>query len=220
MSRPGPKRRRTFSRRDFLKGVGGGAIGATVGGVLLHGNAEAAPGSEAVEPLEPVESKTVSLTVNGTRFSLRVKPRETLLSVLRDRLELTGSKRTCDRGECGSCTVLLDGRPVYACMLLAARLDGRSVRTVEGLASEGRLHPLQQAFIDKDGYQCGYCTPGFLMAAAALLEENPSPSADEIRAGLAGNICRCGNYQKIFEAVASVAGKPPKPSRAAKPGRP
>jgi xanthine dehydrogenase YagT iron-sulfur-binding subunit len=203
------KKRRTLSRRDFLKGVGTGALGASVAGPMRAAGAQAAP---APEELEPVERKTVSLTVNGTRLSLKVKPRETLLSVLRDTLELTGAKRTCDRGECGSCTVLLDGRPVYSCLTLAARLDGRSITTVEGLASEGKLSPLQQAFIDHDAYQCGYCTPGFLLSAAALLKENPAPTAEEIRSGLSGNICRCGNYQKIFEAVASV-------SAAAKTGR-
>lgn len=210
MSKDSSKKRKTLSRRDFLKGVGTGAIGASVAGpTLAAGRAAAA----APEDLEAVEAKTISLTVNGTRLSLKVRPRETLLSVLRDTLELTGAKRTCDRGECGSCTVLLDGRPVYSCLTLAARLDGRSVTTVEGLAGEGKLSPLQQAFIDKDAYQCGYCTPGFLMSATALLDKNPAPTMEEIRAGISGNICRCGNFQKIIEAVASVSAKPAKTGR-------
>ncbi len=209
MNKDSAKKRKTLSRRDFLKGVGTGAIGATVAGPMRAAG-QAAP---APEELEAVEAKAISLTVNGTRLSLRVKPRETLLSVLRETLELTGAKRTCDRGECGSCTVLVDGRPVYSCLTLAARLDGRTVTTVEGLAQEGKLSPLQQAFIDKDAYQCGYCTPGFLMSAAALLQKNPSPTAEEIRAGISGNLCRCGNYQKIIEAVASVSAKPAKTGR-------
>ncbi len=210
MSKPLLGRRRTFSRRDFLKGVGGGAVGAAVGNSLLAASEqEVAAGPE----LEPLETKTISLKVNGKAHSLRVKPRETLLSVLRDRLGLTGTKRTCDRGECGSCTVLLDGLPAYSCLTLAVRLNGHSITTVEGLAQGEKLDPLQQAFIDKDAYQCGYCTPGLLMAARGLLDRNPSASADEIRAGLSGNICRCGNYQKIVEAVASVSAKPVKPGR-------
>jgi xanthine dehydrogenase YagT iron-sulfur-binding subunit len=205
----GPRKKgKTVTRRDFIKGMGGGAIAATVAST-----ATAAPrpqaGSES--PLEAREIKTVTLKVNGRSRTLKVRPRETLLSVLRDRLGLTGAKRTCNRGECGSCTVLLDGKPVYSCLTLAARLDGRSVTTVEGLARQGRLHPVQQAFIDEDGYQCGYCTPGFVMAAAGLLVQNPSPSLEEIKTGLSGNICRCGNYQKIYKAVSTAAARSRRP---------
>jgi aerobic-type carbon monoxide dehydrogenase small subunit (CoxS/CutS family) len=145
------------------------------------------------------------LTVNGRRIKLDVESRDTLLDVLRDRLRLTGAKRVCNRGECGGCTVLLDGRPVYSCHLLAVQADGREVRTIEGLAAKGKLHPVQEAFIEKDGYQCGYCTPGFLMASTALLEKNNKPSAEEIQTALSGNLCRCGNYQKIHAAVAAAA---------------
>jgi len=208
MERPNPKKRTTYSRRDFLKGVGGGAIGVGVGTTIMTGKAR---GSPANEELEAQASKTVTLTVNGKSVSVEVRPRETLLSVLRENLGLTGSKRVCDRGECGGCTVILNGRPVYACMTLAARLDGQSVTTVEGLARNGKLHPVQQAFIDKDAYQCGFCTPGLLTASAALLERNPSPTMEDIKAGLSGNLCRCGNYQKIYEAVAAAAAKPRKP---------
>jgi aerobic-type carbon monoxide dehydrogenase small subunit (CoxS/CutS family) len=202
MDRPNPRRRRTYSRRDFLKGVGGGAIGVGVGTTIMN----ARPlGSRPEEELEARASKSLSLTVNGRSVTVEVKPRETLLSVLREKLGLTGSKRVCDRGECGACTVILNGRPVYACMTLAARLDGQSVTTVEGLARNGKLHPVQQAFIDKDAYQCGFCTPGFLTASAALLAWNASPSPEDIKAGLSGNLCRCGSYQKIYEAVAAAA---------------
>jgi aerobic-type carbon monoxide dehydrogenase small subunit (CoxS/CutS family) len=194
------KRKKTYTRRAFLKGVGGGAIGATVATGLL-GSVAPGPG-QASDEAAVFESKSITLTVNGKLQRLTVEPRETLLHVLRERLRLTGTKRTCDRGECGGCTVLLDGKPVYACMVLAARADGRQVRTVEGLAVDGKLHPVQQAFIDKDAYQCGFCTPGFIMSGVALLEANPSPNNEEIKAALSGNICRCGNYQKIREAVA------------------
>jgi aerobic-type carbon monoxide dehydrogenase small subunit (CoxS/CutS family) len=197
------KRKKTYTRRAFLKGVGGGAIGATVATGLL-GSAPLGPGQDSAEPAV-FESKPITLTVNGKLQRLTVKPRETLLHVLRERLRLTGTKRTCDRGECGGCTVLLDGKPVYACMVLAARTDGRQVRTVEGLAVEGKLHPVQQAFIDKDAFQCGFCTPGFIMSGVALLEGNPSPGDEEIKAALSGNLCRCGNYQKIHEAVAAAS---------------
>ena len=118
-----------------------------------------------------------------------------------------GAKRVCDRGECGGCTVHLDGEPVYACMYLAIRADGRTVRTVEGLAEGDKLHPVQEAFIEKDGYQCGYCTPGFLMTTSAFLEKNRNPSLDEIKQALSGNLCRCGNYAKIYSAVDLAAKK-------------
>jgi xanthine dehydrogenase YagT iron-sulfur-binding subunit len=193
------KKKRPVSRRDFLKSVGGGAAGMGVASrVLGHG-------APALPELETSAERRISLNVNGKKVSLRVESRETLLGVLRDRLRLTGTKRVCDRGECGGCTVLLDGKPVYACHLLAVQADGRTVRTIESLAAGGRLHPLQQAFIDKDGYQCGFCTPGFIMASTALLARTKTPTTDEIKAALSGNLCRCGNYRKIFAAVAAAA---------------
>ena len=138
-------------------------------------------------------------------MKIEVAADETLPAGLRERLSLTGTKRVCDRGECGGCTVILDGRPVYACQMLAVQADGSEVLTVEGLAKGGKLHPVQQAFIEKDGYQCGFCTPGFIMSAVSLLGKNPQPSPEEIKAGMGGNLCRCGNYQKIFDAVAGAA---------------
>jgi len=196
------KPKKTINRRDFLRGMGGGAAGAGLAGRLLGREAKGL--SLGPEDIELDVRKVVSLTLNGKKIALEVEARETLLSVLRDRLRLTGAKRVCNRGECGGCTVLLDGQPVYACLLLAVQADGREVVTVEGLASGAKLHPVQQAFIDKDAYQCGYCTPGFVLTAAALLHKNPSPSPDEVKAGMAGNICRCGNYQKIYAAVAAA----------------
>ncbi len=153
----------------------------------------------------------MQLTVNGTPHELTPEDHETLLSLLRDRLQLTGTKLVCGRGECGACTVLIDegdGRPArsaYACLTLAAGCDGYAITTVEGLGSPGDLHPLQQAFIDHDASQCGFCTPGQLLAAAALLAQTPEPSVDDVRRGMSGNLCRCGTYPKIVEAVMAAA---------------
>ena len=147
----------------------------------------------------------VELEVNGEAHILEIDARWTLLRVLREVLGLTGTKRGCDLGECGACTVLLDGEPVNSCMTLATMCDGRSVSTVESLGSPGKLNSLQRAFLENDGGQCGFCTPGFVMSATALLEANPNPSDDEIRHALAGNICRCNAYGRILESVRSAA---------------
>ena len=147
----------------------------------------------------------IRLKVNGQVHDLTIPGHRTLLDALRDELELTGSKRGCDRGECGSCTVLLDGKPVYSCITLAAQVRGRSVVTVEGLSRNGRLDPVQQAFLDEDGGQCGYCTPGFLMSARALLDANPHPTDAEIREALSGNLCRCNAYGHILQSVRTAA---------------
>jgi xanthine dehydrogenase YagT iron-sulfur-binding subunit len=190
------------TRRDFIKGMGTGALGTAVL-APLHGQTIATKKGRV-----PVyERKTIALTVNGKKTEMAVEANETLLDVLRDKLDLTGAKRVCDRGECGGCTVLLDGEPVYACMFLAVRADGRTVRTVEGLAEGDTLSPVQEAFIEKDGYQCGFCTPGFLMTTTAFLEKNSAPSRDEIKQALSGNLCRCGNYAKIYDAVGTAAKK-------------
>jgi xanthine dehydrogenase YagT iron-sulfur-binding subunit len=155
----------------------------------------------------------LTLEINGRRAEVSAEPRTTLLEVLRDHLDLTGTKNVCEMGECGACTVHLDGVARYACLTLAVEAVGRRVTTIEGLSSgEGTLHPIQLAFVEKDGLQCGFCTPGQVMAAAALLAKNPSPSHDEIRTAMAGNICRCGAYPKIFEAVAEAAARM-KPTR-------
>jgi xanthine dehydrogenase YagT iron-sulfur-binding subunit len=147
------------------------------------------------------------LTINAGEHELALRGHETLLAVLRDQLQLTGTKLGCARGECGACTVLVDGRPVYSCLTLAAGCAGQSITTVEGLASGDSLHPLQKAFVDHDALQCGYCTPGQLMAAAALLSRHAAPSEDEIRRGLSGNLCRCGAYPKIVRAVQAAAAE-------------
>jgi aerobic-type carbon monoxide dehydrogenase small subunit (CoxS/CutS family) len=203
MSEIPKKPKKSVSRRAFLQQIGGGAAGVSVASRLL--GVERPGGPDAAADIDLVSRAVITLTVNGKKTSVEAAADETLLTVLRDRLGLTGAKRVCDRGECGGCTVIFNGRAVYACQMLAFQADGAEVRTVEGLAADGKLHPVQQAFIDHDGYQCGYCTPGFVMAAVALLGKNGQPSPEEIRAGMSGNLCRCGNYQKIFEAVAGAA---------------
>ncbi|HIM91110.1 MAG TPA: (2Fe-2S)-binding protein [Dehalococcoidia bacterium] len=150
-------------------------------------------------------SASITLNVNGTDHQIEVDHRWTLLRVLRDVLGLTGAKRGCDRGECGACTVLVDGDPVCSCSMLALQVGGRQVRTVEGLGDANSLNVLQEAFLAEDGGQCGFCTPGFIMSATALLESNTDPTEDEIKAALVGNICRCNAYGRIIESVKAAA---------------
>ncbi len=147
----------------------------------------------------------IELTVNGERHEVAVEPQETLLEVLRQQLDLTGAKEGCGTGECGSCTVLLDGRPVLSCLVLAMECRGKAITTIEGLGAEGRLTPVQQAFLDTGAIQCGFCTPGMVLSATALLEENPHPLEADIQKGLEGNLCRCTGYNKILEAVRLAA---------------
>src|SRR4029079_2022942 len=147
------------------------------------------------------------LIVNGASHEVAAPDHERLLTTLRERLHLTGTKLVCGRGECGACTVLLDGSPAYSCLTLTAACDGREVTTIEGLARDGDLHPVQQAFVEHDALQCGFCTPGQILAAVALLDRHPRPSADDVRRGMSGNLCRCGAYPKILRAVlASTEG--------------
>ena len=204
MERSQPRKKKSVSRRDFLKGLGGGAAGAAIASRVM-GQTQPDQGKEF--PVKTFAQKTVTLLVNGKKYGLEVEPRTTLLEALRDRLGLTGTKMVCNRGECGACTVLLDGEPVYSCMTPAVRADGHEVTTIEGLAEGNTLHPIQAAFIEKDGYQCGFCTPGFIMSSVALLKAHPAPTPEDIRSGLSGNLCRCGNYFKIYEAVASASEK-------------
>ncbi len=153
-----------------------------------------------------VDSKIrIGLRVNGASYGLNVEPRRTLLDALREDLHLTGTKKGCDMGECGACTVLLDGKPVYSCLLLAVECEGHEVRTIEGLSEGERLDPIQMAFIEYDAHQCGFCTPGQIMAIRGLLEANPDPTPEEIRVGVSGNICRCGAYHRILKAAAAAA---------------
>ena len=190
----------SVSRRDFLKTAGISSLAAGVVGVA---EAEAqSPSARAVGPGEV----PVQLMVNGKRLDLRIEPRVTLLDAIRDRGDMTGLKRVCDRGACGACTMIVDGRTVYSCSTLAIDVQGKQIRTVEGLASGPTLHPVQQAFCDVDALMCGFCTPGFVMATVALLEKTPNPTAEQARKGLDGNICRCGTFTRIMEATMKAKG--------------
>jgi carbon-monoxide dehydrogenase small subunit len=148
--------------------------------------------------------RRIELKVNGELFDLEINVNRTLLEVLRDELELTGTKQSCDEGNCGACTVLIDGRPANSCLLLAIDAQGKEITTIEGLVVDGKLHPLQEAFVTKGAIQCGFCTPGMILSAKALLDENPKPTEEEVRKALEGNMCRCTGYQKIVEAIMSV----------------
>ena len=185
-----------FSRRSFLKTAGVGAAATTVVGVGAKGEAAQVLGPDAV---------TLSLNVNGTVRQVTVEPRVTLLDALRNHLDLTGAKQVCDRGGCGACTVLLDGEPVNSCLVLAADAEGHEITTVEGLGTPDRLSPLQQAFVEKDALQCGFCTPGMIMSCAALLARNPDPRLEDVQHAVSGNLCRCGTYPHVFEATLAAA---------------
>jgi xanthine dehydrogenase YagT iron-sulfur-binding subunit len=153
------------------------------------------------------EKVSIKLQVNGEEYELYVEPRRTLLDALRKDLGLSGTKKGCDEGTCGACTVLIDGRAVYSCMMLALECEGKSIETIEGLERAGQLDPIQKAFIAEDALQCGFCTPGQVMAVKALLDSDPEPSLEQVKVSLAGNICRCGAYPKIFRAVLRAAGE-------------
>ena len=155
-----------------------------------------------------MSKRLVTLTVNGIPQELLIDPHRTLLEVVREDLHLTGAKEGCGTGDCGACSMLVDGRLVTSCLLLAGEAEGADVLTIEGLARDGELHPLQNAFIDYGAVQCGFCIPGIILAAKALLDANPHPTADEIRQGIAGNLCRCTGYTKIVEAIAAAAENP------------
>jgi xanthine dehydrogenase YagT iron-sulfur-binding subunit len=193
------------SRRGFLSSVGTGAIGAAAVAGLSAREAQPAAGTDA-GLVKADDVGTVAFSVNGRRHKILVEPRWSLLYVLREKLGLSGAKAGCERGECGACTVLIDGKARYACMTLAVEADGREITTVEGLMAGEELGPTQKAFADEDAFQCGFCTPGQVMAAEALLRANPTPTLDEIRHGMAGNLCRCGAYAHIFKAVEKAAG--------------
>ena len=149
--------------------------------------------------------RQIRLIVNGKSYKISIPPWRTLLEVIREDLKLTGTKEGCGLGECGACTVIMDGRTVNSCLVLAAEADGEQITTIEGLTDGDKLHPNQQAFVDHGGLQCGFCTPGMIMSAKALLDENPTPTEDEIKRGIAGNLCRCTGYTKIIESIKAVA---------------
>ncbi|MFB3852551.1 MAG: (2Fe-2S)-binding protein [Vicinamibacterales bacterium] len=186
-----------LSRRGFIASIGTGAVAAAA-----VATTEARP---QVLESKPPEMTQITLRINGREHRLLVEPRWTLLFVIRERLQLTGTKVGCERGECGACTVLMDGKARYACLTLAVEAEGHEVTTLEGLMRGEELGPVQKAFAEQDAFQCGYCTPGQIMAVEGLLRENPSPSPDEIRRGVSGNICRCGTYAFIFKAARQAA---------------
>ncbi|MGD1157632.1 MAG: (2Fe-2S)-binding protein [Terriglobia bacterium] len=189
-----------FSRRDFLKG----ASMAVSTGLLATPKAGATAPEQEPGVLGP-GAVPITLQINGKPHSLKVEPRVTLLDALRSRLDLTGAKKVCDRGVCGACTVIMDGRPVYACNLLAIEAEGHNLVTIEGLSTEDKLHPVMTAFINHDAQQCGFCTPGFVVACKAFLDKHPDPTREDVEHGLGGNLCRCGTYAGVREAVLEAA---------------
>ena len=197
---PEERRRSDLSRRRFFDSV---ALGATEAAILTIPG-EAAPQRAALEA-GAGELVKVALDVNGQTYSLMVEPRWSLLHVLRDRLGLTGTKQGCERGECGACTVLIDGVARYSCLTLALEAAGTQVTTLEGLMRGGQLGPVQQAFMEEDALQCGYCTPGQVVNIEGLLRKTPDPTLDQIREGVSGNLCRCGAYANIFRAAERAA---------------
>ena len=196
------KKKVLVSRREFLKG-GALATAALSSGVLPLEPAEAGRVPEDIS-LDPRWS-IVQLQVNGVPYRVEVPNRTTLLRLLREELKLTGTKMGCDRAQCGACTVVLNGRSVYSCTTLALEASGEEVLTIEGLAKGDKLHPIQQAFMEHSGFQCGFCTPGQIMSTKALLDRKPNPTEDEARRALAGNLCRCAAYKRILESVMAVA---------------
>jgi xanthine dehydrogenase YagT iron-sulfur-binding subunit len=196
------------TRRKFLKRVGGAGVALTIGPTLFglpalqadESTASASSGAGA----SPVK---VTLKINGKEHALEIDPRVSLLDVLREHLDLTGSKKGCDHGQCGACTVLANGRRINSCLSLAVTHEGDEITTIEGLAHGDELHPVQAAFIEHDGFQCGYCTPGQICSAVALLQENHAKSDTEIREWMSGNICRCGAYPNILAAIKEAKGK-------------
>jgi len=189
------------SRRDFLK-----ISTISAAAVPILGTKVVQAAGQPVKVYGPGKVP-VEFDINGQKHTLHVEPRVTLLDALRDQLDITGAKRVCDRGECGACTVLLENRAVYACTVLAIEAQGKTVTTVESLMQGEKLHPIQQAFIDNDASQCGFCTPGFVVAFKAFIDQRPNANPEDIRRGLSGNLCRCGTYHGIQLAIAQMAQK-------------
>ena len=191
----------SLSRRGFLKGIG---VGTAATGLMTAVKPLAEAAANDPKVLGPGEIP-LTLAVNGQSRKLNVEPRVTLLDALRNRLDITGPKKVCDRGTCGACTVLVDGHPVYSCSMLALEAEGRAITTVEGLGTPDRLNAVQKAFVDHDAQQCGFCTPGFVTAATGYVRQHPNATPEEIARGLGGNLCRCGTYAGMLLAVADAA---------------
>jgi len=190
-------------RRRFLQGAGATIAASAVPKLAASGNDRLGNTS----PAEAGPATRIRFTVNGKSKQMRVEDNWTLAELLRDHLGLTGTKIGCNRSECGACTVLMNGTPVYSCSHLAVWIDGQEIQTIEGLVEGDRLSPVQQAFVDNNGAQCGFCTPGQVMTATALLAKNPSPNTDQIKSALVGNLCRCSNYNAIVESVIAASGR-------------
>jgi aerobic-type carbon monoxide dehydrogenase small subunit (CoxS/CutS family) len=193
-----------LSRRGFLKGAGVSAASTVLLDGALAGMAEAQARTAETKVIGPGPVE-ISLNINGQTKSVKIEPRDTLAHVLRDKLDMTGTKVVCDRGACSACTVYLNGTPVCSCMTLAIDVGNRPVKTIEGLAKGDQLHPVQEAFVEHDALQCGFCTSGMIMSCAALLERNPNPTEQDVRHAVRGNLCRCGTYPKVFEATLAAA---------------
>ena len=203
MKNPETENAGSFSRRTFLKTLGtSAAVAATAQVTAVAAELEKANAEKVIGP----GAVPVTLKVNGETLKLQVEPRVTLLDALRNYSSLTGAKEGCDRATCGACTVMMDDVPVYSCQKLAIEAQGKEITTVEGLAKNGNLSKVQQAFLDKDALMCGYCTPGFLMSITALLKHNPHPTADDVKHACAGNICRCGTHPHIMQAALQASG--------------
>jgi len=194
-----PKRKSNFSRRGFLQGVG------ITSGVLTTGVLEQEAEAQSSPHIAGPGEVPITLQINGKPYKVSVEPRVTLLDTLRNRLELTGAKRVCDRGTCGACTVIIDGKVMYSCSVLAIDAQGKQIQTIEGIAQNGKPHAVSRAFVANDAQQCGYCTPGFVMAAKGFLDHNANPTMEEVKAGLSGNLCRCGTYMGVRKAVLDAA---------------
>jgi aerobic-type carbon monoxide dehydrogenase small subunit (CoxS/CutS family) len=199
------KKSSSMSRRTFIKEIGTGVVGTTM---AIHGLEKVAEAQNVTDPPPPHrERQPLTLTVNSKKVTALVEPCTSLADFLRLQLKLTGTKIVCNHGECGACTVLLEGKAVYSCHMLAVDAAEKKVITIEGLLKMEKLHPIQKAFWEHDGYQCGFCTPGQIMAAQAILIDNAHPNREEIRLGMSGNLCRCGAYPKIIESVVAAAQK-------------
>jgi xanthine dehydrogenase YagT iron-sulfur-binding subunit len=198
-----PEKFGAHSRRTFLKSLG--TVAATAATAQVQSVAAELEKANSEKTLGP-GAVPVTLTVNGEKLNLVIEPRVTLLDALRNYSSLTGAKEGCDRAACGACTVLMDDLPVYSCQKLAIEAQGREITTIEGLAKNGKLSPVQQAFWDRDALQCGYCTPGFIMSVTAQLKQNPHPTTDEIKHACAGNLCRCGTHPHIIQAALQASG--------------
>jgi len=195
-----PKQRTAgFSRRGFMRGVG--ISTGAVGSGILETAAWAAPAGNVAGPA----AVPVTLKINGKPYNLNIEPRVTLIDALRNHLDFTGAKKVCDRATCGACTVIMDGKVIYSCTTLAIEAQGKDIQTIEGFSQNGKLHPVSAAFVNHDAQQCGYCTPGFVVAVKGFLDKHPNPTEEDVEHGLGGNLCRCGTYVGMREAVLEAA---------------